>query len=354
MQLIVMFVNAGGRALWAALGGCLGAGAALLAPRGGAPAPRPRPAAAIGRRAEGGQEAAAEDPAAPAGRPRKSWQDGAARFLSKVQDVFAVLDPGLQYKVQETAKELEAKNAELEALEGELLEERDARIKAEAIAEEMGLRVEQLEEELEQAERTGRQIVETLEKQMKKLEGDLEAERVRSAEFAKQARALQEGYSDLSDKLEFSDLRTKELQDETADRAEKLRQAEESILGLSEKLGFSSASTERLRLLAEERAEQLRAAEDAAPAPGPAGVLRRARQRLGEARRGAERSAEGGRRSDRGPLRPAGVHRRPGAPAGEPGRVPGGAPAGSGGHDHAPEQEARVLRQPDEETGEDG
>jgi chromosome segregation ATPase len=179
-----------------------------------------------------------------------------------VQDVFSVLDPGLQYKVQKTAKELEAKNAELQALEGELLQERDARIKAEAIAEEMGLRVEQLEEELEKAERTGKQIVDTLEKQMKKLEGDLEAERVRSFEFAKQAKALQQGYSDLSDQLEFSDLRTKQLEDESADRAEKLLRAEESILDLSEKLGFSSASTERLRLLAEERAEQLRSAED--------------------------------------------------------------------------------------------
>ena len=32
-------------------------------------------------------------------------------------------------------------------------------------------------------------------------EGDLEAERVRSFEFAKQAKALQQGYSDLSDQL---------------------------------------------------------------------------------------------------------------------------------------------------------
>jgi chromosome segregation ATPase len=197
-----------------------------------------------------------------AGRKRASFQEGAARFLSRVQDVFSVLDPGLQYSVQKTAQDLEAANVQLEALEGELLEETEARIKAEAIAEEMGLRVEQLEEELEKAERTGRQIVETLEKQMKKLEGDLEAERVRNSNFAKQAKALQEGYSDLSDKLEFSDLQTKQLEEVSADRAEKLRRAEESILDLSEKLGFSSASTERLRLLAEERAEQLRSAED--------------------------------------------------------------------------------------------
>lgn len=249
----------GRAALWTALG-CLGTGAAFLAPGSGALAPQSHRAAAVGRRAEGDQEVSADAPAAPRGR--KGWQDGASRFLSRVSDVFSVLDPGLQYKVQKTAKELEAKNLELQAVEGELLEERDKRIKAEAIAEEMGLRVEQLEEELEKAEKTGRQIVETLEKQMKKMEGDLEAERVRSSEFAKQAKALQQGYTDLTDQLEFSDLRTKQLEDDSADRAEKLLRAEESILGLSEKLGFASASTERLRALAEERAEQVRSAED--------------------------------------------------------------------------------------------
>jgi len=190
------------------------------------------------------------------------WEETADIIIDRLRDIVSVFDPGMQRKIEVATKDLEVKNKELKSIRGEISKEITARQRAEEIAKEMGLRVEQLEADLEKAERTGKQIVDTLKKQMDKLEADLMVERARNEKMKLQTDALQDSYSDIADQLEFSEVQASSAERTAQEKAERLKGAEAKIVALTEKLGVSRVRGKQLERTAEERAEQLSQAED--------------------------------------------------------------------------------------------
>jgi len=216
----------------------------------GSPPKRP----AVARRADEGDEQL---------KPGEvDWEETADIMIERLRDIVSIFDPGMQHKIEVATKDLEVKNSELKSIRGEISKEKAARQRAEEIAKEMGLRVEQLEADLEMAERTGKQIVETLKKQMDKLEADLMVERARNEEMKLQTDALQESYSDIADQLEFSEIQSKSAERTAEEKAEKLKNAEAKIASLTEKLGVSRVRGKQLKRTAEERTKQLSEAEE--------------------------------------------------------------------------------------------
>lgn len=190
------------------------------------------------------------------------WEETADIMIERLRDIVSIFDPGMQHKIEVATQDLEVKNKELKSIRGEISKERAARQKAEEIAKEMGLRVEQLEADLEKAERTGKQIVDTLKKQMEKLEADLVVERARNEEMKLQTDALQESYSDIADQLEFSEIQNQAAERTAEERAERLKGAEAKIIDLTDKLGVSKVRGKQLKRTVEERTEQMSKAED--------------------------------------------------------------------------------------------